>query len=72
MIAKIDQLLLQNVLHEFQFHLDVCRATNGALTELSYGMKEYFLSYSLQMCELNFSVGVISLPIHLYNCSYNL
>jgi hypothetical protein len=33
------QPLLQNVWHEVEY-LDVCRATNGAPTELSLGMKK--------------------------------
>jgi hypothetical protein len=34
-IAKIYQPLLQNVWHEVECRLDVCRATNGAHTELA-------------------------------------
>jgi hypothetical protein len=34
-IAKIDQLLSQNIWHEVEYHLDVCGATNGANIELS-------------------------------------
>jgi hypothetical protein len=34
-IAKTDQLLLQNVWHEVEYRLDVCRATNGAHIELA-------------------------------------
>jgi hypothetical protein len=34
-IAKIDQPLLQNVWHEVEYWLDVCRATNGDHIELS-------------------------------------
>jgi hypothetical protein len=29
-IANTDQPLLQNVWHKVKYHLDVCRATNGA------------------------------------------
>jgi hypothetical protein len=34
-IAEIDQPLLQNVWHEVEYRLDVCRATNGAQIELA-------------------------------------
>jgi hypothetical protein len=34
-IVKTDQPLLQNVWHEVGYRLDVCRATNGAHTELA-------------------------------------
>jgi hypothetical protein len=34
-ITKIDQPLLQNVLHEVAYRLDVCRATHGARIELA-------------------------------------
>jgi hypothetical protein len=34
-IAKTDQPLLQNVRHLVEYRLDVCRATNGAHTELA-------------------------------------
>jgi len=34
-IAKSDQSLLQNIWHEVEYCLDVCRATNGAHIELS-------------------------------------
>jgi hypothetical protein len=34
-IAKTDQPLLQNVWHKVEYHLDVCRATNGAHIELA-------------------------------------
>jgi hypothetical protein len=34
-IAKTDQPLLPNVWHEVKYRLDVCRATNGAHTELA-------------------------------------
>jgi hypothetical protein len=33
--AKTDQLFLQNVRQEVEYHFDVCRATNGAHSELS-------------------------------------
>jgi hypothetical protein len=56
-IAKIDQPLLQNIWHEVKYCLDVCRATNGAQTEHSQGMKN-FLSCSLQWCEFNFCVPI--------------
>jgi hypothetical protein len=38
--ANTDQPLLQNVWHEVEYHPDMCRATNGAHTELSQGMKK--------------------------------
>jgi hypothetical protein len=34
-IAKVDEPLMQNVWHEVEYRLDVCRATYGALAELS-------------------------------------
>jgi hypothetical protein len=40
--AKTDQPLLQNIWHEVGYRLDVCRATNGAHIELSWGIKETF------------------------------
>jgi hypothetical protein len=40
--AKTDQPLLQNVWHKVKY-LDVCRATNGAHTELVYGIKKKLL-----------------------------
>jgi hypothetical protein len=41
-IVKTDQPLLQNVSREVEYLHDVCRATNGANTELSERKKEIF------------------------------
>jgi hypothetical protein len=49
-IAKTDQPLLQNVWHEVEYHLDVCRATNGAHTELAKGMKKLFELLFTMVC----------------------
>jgi hypothetical protein len=38
---KTDHLLLQNVWHEVEYCLDVCRATNGAHTKLSVVLKTH-------------------------------
>jgi hypothetical protein len=67
--AKTDKTLLQNVSHEVRYHSDVCRVTNGAHTELPYGMKKtfFFSSCSLQWCMFNFCVAITFLPIHLCN-----
>jgi hypothetical protein len=34
--CKHDQLLLQNVWHDVEYRLDVCRATNGAHIETNF------------------------------------
>jgi hypothetical protein len=65
-IAKTDQPLSQNVWHEVEYHLDVCRATNGAHTELAYGVK-HFLGCCLQWREFNFCMATTFLPINLCN-----
>jgi len=41
-IAKTDQLFLQNVWHEVEYSVDVCRATSGKHIELSYGIRKTF------------------------------
>jgi hypothetical protein len=57
-IADIYQPLLQNVWHKVKYHLDMCRATNGAHFELAQGIKN---------TELLFAVTYISF---LYGCYF--
>jgi len=64
-IAKTYHLLLQNVWHEVEYRLHVCRATNGAQTELHREWK--LLSCSLQWSAFNFCVAFTFLPI---NCIF--
>jgi hypothetical protein len=44
--------LLQNVRHEVEYRHDVCRATNGAHTDLAHSIKKS--SCSLQWCVFDF------------------
>jgi len=48
--AKTDQPLLQNVWHEIEYLIHVCRATNGAHIELLQGMKKNVLSALYDGC----------------------
>jgi hypothetical protein len=52
-IAKIVQLLLQNLLQEKEYRVYVWRASNGAHTELASGVKK-FLTRSLHWCAFNY------------------
>jgi hypothetical protein len=51
LIAKIetDQPLLQNMWHEVEYCLDVCRATEGAHIELVWGMVKKLLELLFTM-----------------------
>jgi hypothetical protein len=53
-IAKIDQPLLQNVCHEVEYLLDVCRATNGEIYRTCIGYEKNFLVVLYNRVRLSF------------------
>jgi hypothetical protein len=70
-ITKFDQTLLKNVWHEAEYGLNVCRATNGAQIELSWGMEKNS-ELLFKMVEFNFCMAINFLLINLCKRSHHL
>jgi hypothetical protein len=71
--AKSNQPLKQNVWHEVEYRLDVCRARNGAQTWSTLRkVWKNILSCSLQYRAFNFCVAVTFLPTNLRHHSHHL
>jgi hypothetical protein len=68
--CKTDQLLWQNVWHEVEYCLNVCRPTHGTHTEIAWGIKNLFKLLSVIV--FSFCVAITSSPLNLCNRSHHL